>query len=166
MPLQFNIPQPWRLVTAVFLHGSLLHLGFNMWVLMDIGPTIEELYGSARFFFIFVATGVFGYVASSAFGHLSVGASGSLLGMIGVLLALTVGSQSMGMKLLRSQLINWLVYIAVLGLLMPGIDNFAHAGGFACGFLLGRLIEFDRTAVIFKTPARKETEDYVTGRFG
>ena len=60
--------------------------------------------------------------------------------MIGVLLALTVGSQSMGMKLLRSQLINWLIYIAVLGLLMPGIDNFAHGGGFVCGFLLGRLM--------------------------
>ncbi len=140
LPLQFNIPQPWRLVTAVFLHGSLLHLGFNMWVLMDIGPTIEELYGSARFFFIFVATGVFGYVASSAFGHLSVGASGSLLGMIGVLLALTIGRQSIGMRMLRSQLLYWLVYIAVLGLLMPGIDNFAHAGGFVCGFLLGRLM--------------------------
>jgi len=44
------------------------------------------------------------------------------------------------MRLLRSQLINWLVYIAVFGLLMPGIDNFAHFGGFACGFLLGRVL--------------------------
>jgi rhomboid protease GluP len=140
LPLQFLLRQPWRLITAIFLHGSLLHLGFNLWVLMDLGPTVEELYGSARFFFIFVVTGAFGYLASSAMGHLSVGASGSLLGMVGVLLALTVGSQNIGMRMLRSQLINWLVYIAVLGLLMPGIDNWAHGGGFAAGFVLGRLM--------------------------
>ena len=41
---------PWRLIMATFLHGSLLHIGFNMWVLMDIGPQIEELYGSAVIF--------------------------------------------------------------------------------------------------------------------
>jgi rhomboid protease GluP len=140
MPLPFDIRQPWRLITAIFLHGSLLHIGFNMWVLMDLGPTLEELYGSARLFFIFIATGAFGYVLSSAFGKLSLGASGSLLGMVGVLLALTIGRQSIGMRMLRSQLINWLVYIAVFGLLMPGIDNYAHLGGFACGFLLGRVL--------------------------
>jgi rhomboid protease GluP len=111
-----------------------------MWVLMDLGPTIEELYGSARFFFIFIATGAFGYLVSSAMGRLSVGASGGLLGMVGVLLALTTHRQSAGMRMLRGQLINWLIYIAVMGLLMPGIDNFAHLGGFASGFLLGRVM--------------------------
>jgi rhomboid protease GluP len=140
LPLPYDLAQPWRLVTAVFLHGSLLHIGFNMWVLMDIGPMIEEMYGSARFFFIFTATGACGYLASATFGHFSVGASGALLGMIGVLLALTTGSRSMGMRMLRSQLITWLVYIAVMGLLMPGIDNLAHLGGFVSGFVLGKLM--------------------------
>ena len=55
----FDLAQPWRFITAIFLHGSLLHIGFNMWVLMDLGPTIEEMYGSARFLFIFIATGRF-----------------------------------------------------------------------------------------------------------
>ncbi len=64
-PLPYDLAQPWRFVTAIFLHGSLLHIGFNMWVLMDLAPTIEELYGSARFLFIFIATGAFGYVVSS-----------------------------------------------------------------------------------------------------
>ncbi len=50
LPLAYNLQQPWRFVMAVFLHGSLLHIGFNMWVLMDVGPQIEELYGSARSF--------------------------------------------------------------------------------------------------------------------
>ena len=139
-PLPYDVAQPWRLVMAIFLHGSLMHIGFNMWVLMDIAPTIEELYGSARFLFIFIATGAFGYAVSSAFGHFSVGASGSLLGLIGVLLALTLGRRSASMRQLRSQLISWLVYIAVLGLIMPGIDNFAHLGGFVSGFALGKVM--------------------------
>ena len=61
----YNVLQPWRFVMAIFLHGSLLHIGFNMWVLMDVGPLVEEVYGSARYLFIYVATGVAGYVLSS-----------------------------------------------------------------------------------------------------
>ncbi len=139
-PLPYDLMQPWRFVTAIFLHASLLHIGFNMWVLMDLAPTIEDMYGSARFLFIFVVTGACGYIASAASGHLSVGASGSLLGMVGLLLALTSGRQSAGMRMLRSQLIYWLVYVAVLGVLMPGVDNFAHIGGFISGFILGKLM--------------------------
>ena len=101
---------------AVFLHGSLLHIFFNMWVLMDIGPQIEELYGSARYLFIYVVTGIGGYVVSSAFWHFSVGGSGALLGLIGVLLAMTVGRRTAGMQMLRGQLIRWLIYIAHLGI--------------------------------------------------
>lgn len=132
--------QPWRLVTAIFLHGSLLHIGFNMWVLMDIGPQLEELYGSARYLFIFTLTGVAGYILSAFTLHDSVGASGALLGLIGVMLAVTTRRSGAAMQMLRSQLIRWLIYIAVLGLVMSGIDNYAHAGGFAAGFLLGRIM--------------------------
>jgi membrane associated rhomboid family serine protease len=140
LPLPYNLAQPWRLVTAIFLHGGLLHIGFNMWVLMDVAPIIEDLYGSARFLFIFIVTGAFGYIVSSTFGNVSVGASGSLLGLIGVLLALTLGRRSASMRQLRSQLISWLVYIAVLGLIMRGIDNYAHLGGFVSGFALGKVM--------------------------
>jgi len=111
-----------------------------MWILMDIGPVVEELYGSARYVFVFVLTGAFGYVASSFFGGFSVGASGSLLGLIGILLAITSRRSGIGMQMLRKQLIYWLIYIAVLGLLLRGTDNFAHAGGFVSGFLLGKIM--------------------------
>lgn len=141
LPLAYDIAQPWRLVTAVFLHASLLHIGFNLWVLMDIAPTIEEMYGSARFFFIFIFTGICGYIASATFGHaISVGASGALLGMIGVLLAITGSRNNIGAKMLRSQLIYWLIYIAILGVIMPGVDNYAHIGGFASGFVIGKIM--------------------------
>lgn len=158
----FDLVQPWRLITAVFLHGSLLHLGFNMWVLMDLGPTIEELYGSARFLFVFIVTGVAGYVLSSTTGHFSVGASGSLLGLVGLLLALTTGRQSIGMRMLRSQLLYWLAYIVVLGILMPGIDNYAHIGGFAAGFLLGKVMA-DRQPVDVVERRRAYALGWTTG---
>jgi rhomboid protease GluP len=140
LPLAYNIGQPWRFITAIFLHGSILHLVFNMWVLMDIGPMVEELYGSARYLFLFVATGAAGYLLSSFVGNLSVGASGSLLGLIGALLAATTGRRNLAAQALRSSLIRWLVYIGVLGLIMRGTDNFAHLGGLAAGYLLGRMM--------------------------
>jgi rhomboid protease GluP len=140
LPLASNLGQPWRFITAIFLHGSILHIVFNMWVLMDIGPMVEELYGSARYLFLFVASGAAGYLLSSAVGNLSVGASGSLLGLIGVLLAATTGRKSLAAQSLRSALIRWLVYIGVLGLIMRGTDNFAHLGGLAAGYLLGRVM--------------------------
>jgi len=107
---------------------------------MDIGPMVEELYGSARYFFLFIVTGAVGYVVSSLMGHLSVGASGSLLGLIGVLLAATTGRKNPAAQALRSALIRWLVYIAVLGFMFSGTDNAAHLGGLAAGYLLGRVM--------------------------
>ncbi len=143
MPLNWgwNVAQPWRFLTAVFLHSGLLHVGFNMWVLIDLGPVLEEIYGSARFLFIFVVTGISGFLLSSATGHFSVGASAGLLGLVGVILALTKGQSSMGMQMLRGQAVYLLIYVAFIGL-MPGLraDNFAHIGGFASGFLLGKIL--------------------------
>jgi len=139
LPLVYNIQQPWRLVTAVFLHGSLMHIVFNMWVIMDIGPMVEEMFGSARYLFLYVATGAFGYVVSSFFGNNSVGASGALLGLIGLLLASTTRSSSASSQMLKSNLIRWIIYIAVMGFMFRGIDNYAHFGGLAAGFVLGKL---------------------------
>ena len=140
LPLPYNLQEPWRFVTAVFLHGSLMHIAFNMWVLMDIGPQVEELYGTGRYLFLYVVTGIGGYVLSSAFGNFSVGGSGALLGLVGVMLAITVGSKSASMQMLRGQLIRWLIYIAILGFVVRGVDNYAHVGGLATGFLLGRIM--------------------------
>src|SRR5260370_23291832 len=56
--------QWWRVVTAMFLHGGLIHIGLNMMNLMQLGPALEELYGSARYFFLYVGTGAPGFVAS------------------------------------------------------------------------------------------------------
>jgi rhomboid protease GluP len=140
-PSPGDFEQPWRLVTAIFLHASILHIFFNMWVLMDIGPQIEELYGSGRYLFVYVVTGIAGYLVSSVFGqHLSVGGSGALLGLIGLLLAMSTGRRGAGMQMLRKQLITWIIYIAIWGFLFAGTDNMAHLGGFASGFVLGKFM--------------------------
>ncbi len=135
-----NLHEPWRFVTAVFLHASILHIGFNMWFLMDVGPLVEELYGSARLLFIYVFTGIGGYVLASFFGSPAIGGSGALLGLIGVLLAMSMGRQTAGMQMLRRQLVYLLIYILVISFL-PGISLLAHAGGFVCGFGLGKILK-------------------------
>jgi rhomboid protease GluP len=150
--------QWWRLITAIFLHGSLMHIVFNMWVIMDIGPMVEELFGSARYLFLYIATGAFGYVVSSLAGHFSVGASGSLLGLIGLLLASTTRSSSASSQMLKSNLIRWIVYIAVMGFMFSGIDNYAHFGGLAAGFALGKLF-IDR-------PPQGQTETRIANILG
>jgi rhomboid protease GluP len=162
LPLPYNLAEPWRFVTAVFLHGSLLHIGFNLWVLMDIGPVIEELYGSARYFFVFMLTGAIGYVVSATAGQFSVGASGGLLGLIGLLLAVTTRRSSGSMLVLRKQLIWWLVYIGVLGFVFHGTDNWAHGGGLVSGFALGKLLS-DRRPVGPSETRRAEAMGWIAG---
>ena len=131
----------YRLFTAMFLHGGLIHIGFNMMVLMDIGPVVEELYGSARFFFLYTVTGAAGFFFSAFFGgRASLGASAPILGLIGLMIAVTTRRDGAHMQQLRSRLISWVVSIFVFGFLMSGVDNWAHGGGLAAGFILGRIV--------------------------
>ena len=131
----------WRLVTAMFLHAGLLHIGFNMMALMQLGPPLEELYGSARYLFFYVLTGAFGFLVSSLTGHFSLGASGALLGLVGLLLAITTKRGGAYMRDLRSRLIGNVVILFALGFSgVMAMDNFAHGGGLAAGFLLGKLV--------------------------
>jgi rhomboid protease GluP len=140
-PAIFFLNEWYRLITACYLHGGLIHIGFNMMVLMDIGPVVEELYGSARFFFLYTATGAAGFYFSAQFGHnFSLGASAPILGLIGLMIAVTTRRGGAQMQQLRSRLISWVVSIFVFGFLMRGIDNWAHGGGLATGFILGRIV--------------------------
>ncbi|HTP68191.1 MAG TPA: rhomboid family intramembrane serine protease [Dongiaceae bacterium] len=130
--------QWYRLVTAMFLHGGLIHIGFNMMVLLDIGPVVEELYGSSRYLFIYVLTGAAGFALSMWF-HPAVGASGALMGLIGILIAVSGKRGSIEARALRSRLISWAVSVFLLGFFI-GADNVAHFGGLATGFVLGKVM--------------------------
>ena len=139
--------QWWRLVMPIFLHGGLLHIAMNTWVLMDIGPQVEELYGSARYLFLYVATGIAGFIASTAWNiytlqglGIAIGASGALMGLIGAMLALTTRRGGAYMQMIRGQLLRWVAYILIFGIIVSGVDNAGHLGGLAAGFLLGRVM--------------------------
>jgi membrane associated rhomboid family serine protease len=144
LPLQMLLldHQWWRLVTAMFLHGGLIHIGFNMMTLMQLGPALEELYGSGRYLFLYVVTGAFGFLASAFMGHFSVGASGALLGLIGAMLAVTTKRGGSFMRELRSRLIISVVILFAIGFSGSfGIDNAAHIGGFTVGFVMGKIYD-------------------------
>jgi membrane associated rhomboid family serine protease len=139
----------WRLLSPVLVHGSLLHLAFNMYFLYLVGPLVEQLYGSARFLVLYVLTAATASLASYLIGGPgpSVGASGALFGLCGVLLVGRVlhrpvlqGQQ----RAMMSQIGGLVVINLVLGFGLNafggGIDNAAHLGGLLGGLWLGLLI--------------------------
>jgi membrane associated rhomboid family serine protease len=131
--------QWFRLITAMFLHAGLIHIGFNMMSLMQLGPALEELYGSARYLFLYVFTGAFGFLVSAFMGHNSLGASGALLGLVGALLAVTSKRGGAFMRDLRARLISSVVILFMLGFSGLGLDNTAHFAGLASGFVIGKI---------------------------
>jgi rhomboid protease GluP len=133
--------QWWRLVTAGFLHGGILHIFMNSFALFDLGAQVEEIYGAKRLIvFYFIAT-VFGFLCSTYWSpYLSVGASAGLFGLIGAMIALGVRNKNSMGDAVRGLYIRWAIYGLVLGLL-PGlnVDNAAHIGGLAAGFVMAYL---------------------------
>jgi rhomboid protease GluP len=131
--------QWWRLITAGFLHGGILHILMNSWVIFDLGATVEEFYGTARYLVIYFCATVFGFIASTFWSpELSIGASAGLFGFIGAMIALGVRSNTTMGSALRAHYTQWAIWGVVMGLL-PGfrVDNAAHLGGLAAGFLMG-----------------------------
>ncbi len=133
--------EPWRLLTAGFLHAGIIHIGFNMLVLLQGGRIVERLYGHAGFALLYLAALVCGSVASLWWRQdvVSVGASGAVFGVYGGLAAYLVvqrASVPAGLvQSLRSNTATFVVYALSFGLLMPGVDNAAHLGGLFGGAL-------------------------------
>jgi rhomboid protease GluP len=128
----------WRLVTAGFLHGGIIHILMNSWVLFDLGAQVEEFYGASRMLVIYFIGTVAGFYASAWWSSaISVGASAGICGLLGAMIAYGVRSQtSMGASI-RGMYIRWALYILAFGFLMPLTDNAAHVGGLAGGFGIG-----------------------------
>jgi rhomboid protease GluP len=137
--------QWWRLVTAIFLHAGLFHIGMNLWCLIDLGVEVESLFSTAKFLVLYLVTGVCGFLLSTWWSPgLSVGASGAIMGMIGILIGASFHHGRLG-KDYRGMLWRWVIYILLLGLVFPllglgALDNAAHAGGFVSGLALGYFV--------------------------
>jgi len=141
-PLIIISHQWWRLVTAIFLHAGLFHIGMNLWCLFDLGPQVEALFGASKFVVFYLVTGVAGFLLSlfwNPFGT-SIGASGAVLGLIGVLIGASFHHGGLG-KAYRGTLWRWVIYILIFGLLpFFAVDNAAHIGGLVAGLALGYVV--------------------------
>ncbi len=129
----------WRLVTAGFLHGGFTHILMNGWVLMDLGAQIEMVFGPARLIVFYLVTSVCGFLLSAWWSPvLSIGASAALFGFIGAMIALGVANPSSVGRMIRSTYTRWALYGLAYGFIpIFHVDNAAHIGGLASGFVLG-----------------------------
>ena len=124
----------WTLVTAIYLHGGILHIFFNMMWVRQLGPLVEELFGPFRLFVIFTVAGVVGFIFSVLSGSgFTLGASGSIFGLLA---AAIVYGRRVGSSLFTRQFLQWAVILFIFGLVFPGVDNWAHLGGFAGGYAM------------------------------
>jgi membrane associated rhomboid family serine protease len=135
----------YRLITATFLHGGVLHVALNMYVLWILGSMIEPALGSGRFAAIYFISGLTASATSYALGpvnQLGVGASGAIFGLLGAWVAFAYRRRdtAFGAAQLR-QALFWVGINFFLGFTIGGIDNFAHLGGLIGGALAGTLVE-------------------------
>ena len=133
----------WTLFTAIYLHGGLLHILFNVLWIRQLGPAVEELYGPARFFVVFTVSGAAGFVVSNVVGiPLTVGASGSIFGLLGAMVAFGRRRGGVFGAMVLRQYGQWALLLFVLGFFMAGVNNLAHAGGFVGGLGAGLVLSF------------------------
>jgi rhomboid protease GluP len=130
--------QWWTLFTAIYLHGGLLHILFNVLWIRQLGPAVEELYGPARLVVIFTVAGAVGFLASNLLVYdFTIGASGAIFGLLGALVAFGHKRGGVFGTMVLKQYGQWALVLFVFGFLMPGVNNIAHAGGFAGGLVAG-----------------------------
>lgn len=132
----------WRLFTAIFLHAGILHLLLNCIGLWIIGRLVESMYGHFRFITIYLIAGLSGSALSYVFNKTAVaaGASGAIFGILGALTAYFLAHRDLMGDMGRENLTGLAVVVALnlaVGLIIPGIDNWAHLGGLAGGFVVG-----------------------------
>jgi rhomboid protease GluP len=138
--------QWWRLLTCVFVHGGLLHIGFNMWCLWSLGRIAESVYGHWTFAVVYLISGLAASLASLIWNPaiLSVGASGAIFGIAGALIAsFYLGEFSLPRAALSGTLRSVVVFVGYnlfFGAVIARTDNAAHIGGLLMGLLLGALI--------------------------
>jgi len=128
----------WRFLTPALLHGSIIHLSFNMYAIYSIGPSLEKRFGSKSFILLYAISAIFGNIFSFIFSpHASLGASTAIFGLISAQGVYIYKNRHLLGSAAKSLLTNVLFMIAVnlfLGL-SPGIDNWGHLGGLVGGFL-------------------------------
>jgi membrane associated rhomboid family serine protease len=135
--------RPWILLTAIFAHGSVMHLIYNMFALLLFGSILENVIGGRRWLMLFFASGILANIAAAFFYPSSLGASGAIFGLLGAL------------AVLRPRMVVWVTYVPLpmfiavavwaagdlFGLFFPSdVANAAHLAGLAIGVLTGLVL--------------------------
>jgi rhomboid protease GluP len=142
----------WTLLSAGWLHGSVLHILFNMLWVRQLGPAVADIYGAGRMVIIYTLAGVTGFFITSVAGYylawmpipflrgadITLGASAPIFGLLGCLVY--YGRRS-GSSMLGAQALQYALVLGIFGFIMPGVDNYAHAGGFLGGYVAGKWLD-------------------------
>ena len=140
----------WTVLSAGWLHGGALHILFNMMWVRQLAPATADLYGPGRMVIIYTAGSAAGFALSSFAGaylpdlfilrggRFTVGASAPIFGLLG---ALVYYGRRGGSSHIGSQALSYALMLGIFGVLMPGVDNYAHAGGFGGGWLAARYLD-------------------------
>lgn len=140
----FGYGRWWTVLSAGWLHAGLLHILFNMMWVRQLGPPTADIYGAGRMVIIYTVAGVAGFLLSSVAGlvmpqlpiigggMITLGASAPIFGLLG---ALVYYGRRGGSSMIRAEAGGYALTLFIFGLIMPGVDNYAHAGGFAGGYL-------------------------------
>jgi len=148
----FQLGWWWTLLTASWLHGNLLHILFNMMWVRDLGSAMVDFVGPSRTIIIYTVSGISGFLLSSFAGialawlpipflrgaAFTTGASASIFGLLGAMVH--YGRSGAGSSFVQSTAMRYAIIMFVFGLIMPGVDNYAHAGGFAGGYATSALL--------------------------
>jgi rhomboid protease GluP len=160
----FGYDRWWTVLSAAWLHGSVIHILFNMLWVRQLAPVVSELYGSARTVIIYTIASAAGFSLSSLAGfvtgpipyiggaQLTLGASASIFGLLG---ALVVYGRRGGSSHIGNQAKTYAIILFVFGFVMPNIDNYAHLGGFLGGYAVARWLD----------PLQPERTDHMTCAF-
>ena len=146
----FGYDRWWTLLTAGWLHGSILHIGINMLWVRQLAPAAAELYGSPRMVIIYCVSSITGFLLTSITGlffgpvpilggaQFTVGASAPIFGLLG---AMVHYGKRGGSRHIGSQALYYAVVVFIFGVVMPGVDNYAHIGGFLGGYATSKWLD-------------------------
>lgn len=149
----------WILITAMFLHGGVLHILFNMLWVRDLAPQTEILFSPHKMVIIYVLSGIGGNLAALYTPIIArsvlmipmnsypvVGASGAVFGLIGAIIAFGRKRGGLWGRQIARQLGMWAAILIAMGFIFPGISNAGHIGGFVSGYLIGRILPLQSKA--------------------
>lgn len=136
----------YRLISAMFLHGGIVHIGFNMYALYYLGGMVERAFGKFKFILIYFIGGIFSSLASYFFSQaVSVGASGAIFALLGAILVYNLRMGYKANKAMVGNIVSVIFTNIAIGFILPNIDNFGHLGGLAAGVVVTFLIiNFDK----------------------